>query len=270
MLNEVLLPAAVLGSMGAIFGLVLGIAAIMFHVDKDPRIAEVREVLPGANCGGCGQPGCDALAEAMVNGTLPPNACPVGGSAVAAMVAEILGLDAGETVRKVASVKCKGTSETCTYNFEYYGIKDCKEAALVQGGNKTCAFGCLGYGSCVTACQFDAISVSSDGVAIVDPDLCTSCGACVKACPKNVIELVPYGKDTQILCNSNDKGRVVRDACKVGCITCGLCAKNCAQEAITIDEEKNLPIIDFDKCIECGVCAEKCPQKTIKSIVKVS
>ena len=269
-MSEILLPAVVVGSMGAIFGIILGIAAIVFHVEKDPKIDEVREVLPGANCGGCGQPGCDALAEAMAKGILPPNACPVGGAAVAAQVAEILGLEAGDTTRKTAVVKCKGSSETCTFKFEYYGAKDCREAAQIQGGNKTCSYGCLGYGTCASVCQFGAISVNDKGIAEVDPELCTSCGACVKACPKNVITLVPFGKETQILCSSNDKGRPVRDACKVGCISCSACVKNCPQDAITMDAETNLPVIDFEKCIECGVCAEKCPQKTIKSVVKTA
>jgi Na+-translocating ferredoxin:NAD+ oxidoreductase RNF subunit RnfB len=247
--------------MGAAFGVILGVASKIFYVDTDPRISEVREVLPGANCGGCGKPGCDALAEAVVNGTMPVNGCPVGGADVAAKVAKILGQEVVESVKKVAYVTCNGTKENCKPKYEYYGLEDCLQAANVLGGSKACAFGCLGYGSCVKACQFDAIHIDENGLARVDKDKCTSCGACIKTCPKSVIRLVEYDKQVDVVCNSKDRAKAVREICKVGCIACQACVKNCPEKAIVM--ENNLPVIDAAKCVKCGKCAEKCPQKSI-------
>lgn len=172
-----------------------------------------------------------------------------------------MGVDASASERKTAFVKCGGTCEKTKSEYEYYGIKDCIMASQMQdGGAKGCAYGCLGYGSCVDACPFDAIHIV-DGIAVVDKEACKACGKCVDACPKHLIELIPYKQKTFVQCNSNEKGKALMDACQVGCIGCRLCERNCEAGAITVNNF--LAHIDADKCTNCGVCAEKCPRKII-------
>ncbi|MFA0816401.1 MAG: RnfABCDGE type electron transport complex subunit B [Anaerofustis sp.] len=262
-MNEILIAALAIGIIGLVLGGGLAYASKVFAVEKDPKIDEVREVLPGANCGGCGFPGCDALADAIVSGKAKLNQCPVGGADVAAKIGVIMGMEVDASVKNVALVSCKGCGDNVTHKFEYYGVKDCREAVIAMGGDKSCAYGCLGYGTCVSVCKFDAIHINDCGIAEVDPKKCTACGACMEACPKNVIRFVPDEKTVHVLCNSHDKGKDVMNVCKVGCIACGLCVKNCPHDAIKIEEGSNLPTIDYAKCVECGVCVEKCPKKTI-------
>jgi len=251
-----------LGLMGAIFGLALALAAKKFAVEQDPRQEMIVEVLPGANCGGCGFPGCSGLAAAIVAGKAPVDACPVGGSTVAAKVAAIMGVEAGAAKeRKVARVLCQGGTGQCGVRFVYDGFADCKAAQLVGGGAKACAYGCLGMGSCVAACSFDALHMGPDGLPVVDEEACTSCGRCVAACPRGIIQLVPESQSVTVLCRSYARGADVRKTCKVGCIGCGLCVKACPNGAITMDN--NLAVIDPAKCDACGKCVEKCPTKSI-------
>ncbi len=266
MVKSLLLAGGIMGVLGVVFAIVLVIAEKAFYVEVDERVTAVRECLPGANCGGCGKAGCDALAEAIVKGEVPVNQCPVGGADAAAKIAEILGVEASTGARQVAFVACQGCKEVAKDKFNYYGAKDCKEAAAVMGGEKACEYGCLGYGSCVKACKFGAIKVNEKGIAEVDPEKCTGCGACVAACPKGVVKFVTYGKVVKIACNSKDKGKAVKVNCEVGCISCNACVKNCPFEAITM--ENNLPVIDYDKCRECLVCVSKCKQGTIVSSIE--
>ena len=263
MLNNILIACAVMGVLGLLFGIILTVASKVFAVEEDPKIAEVREALPGANCGGCGKAGCDAMAAAIVNGEAPVNGCPVGGADAAAKIAAILGQEVGNMEKQVAYVGCHGCKEDCTYKFEYYGEHDCVQAAAYQGGDKACENCCLGMGSCVKVCKFDAIKVNEKGVAEVDPEKCTSCGACINICPKGVIKLTPYSKSVAIACSNKNKGKAVKAVCTVGCIGCGICEKNCPFEAVKINKETNLPEFDYEKCKGCGVCAEKCPQNAI-------
>jgi len=259
--SAILIATAVVGAVGLFIGLFLGIAAIKFEVEVDEKEAAVLEALPGNNCGGCGFAGCSGLAAAIAKGEAAVNACPVGGEAVGAVIAEIMGVEAEETARKVAFVKCMGTCEKANTDYEYYGIHDCKMVAYVpNGGPKSCNFGCLGYGSCVTACPFDAIHVV-DGVAVVDKEACKACGKCVEACPKNLIELIPYEAKHMVACSSKDKGPVTIKACTAGCIACQLCKKNCPNDAIMIEDFHAK--IDYEKCTGCGICVEKCPKKVI-------
>lgn len=252
---------AVLAILGILIGLLLGIAGKVFAVEADERTTQIRESLPGNNCGGCGYPGCDGLAEAIVAGEAGVSACPVGGVAVAEKIAEILGVEVEATGRKVAYVKCAGTCDKAKRQYNYVGEPDCQQAAMVPGnGDKACSYGCLGLGSCVAACAFDAIHIK-DGIAVVDKEKCGGCGQCAAACPNNVISLVPYESAYMVQCNSNDKGKDVMAVCDTGCIGCGICAKQCEFDAVKV--ENNLAVIDGEKCQGCGKCAEKCPKNVI-------
>ncbi|MBO5561962.1 MAG: RnfABCDGE type electron transport complex subunit B [Firmicutes bacterium] len=262
-ISSILIPVAAIGGMGLLFGGGLGVASIKLKVEQDPKIPLVRECLPGANCGGCGFAGCDALAEAIATGKAPVNACPVGGAACAAKVGEVMGVKAEQGVKKVAFVKCMGTCEAAKTKFEYYGEQDCDLENGVSGGRKACAFGCLGDGNCVRACNFGALSIV-DGVAVVDSEKCVACGACIKACPKHLIELVPDDKKIRVACNSNDMPKPTKDNCSNGCMGCKICEKNCPSQAVAVD--KFLAKVDYEKCTQCGVCTQKCPTKAIKDV----
>ncbi|MCY6355067.1 RnfABCDGE type electron transport complex subunit B [Clostridium sp. ZS2-4] len=265
-MNELLFPMLGLGALGLLFALILGYSSQKFAVEVDPKIPLVREALPGANCGGCGFAGCDAYAEAVVNGEAAANCCPIAGAEGATKIGGIMGVEVGASEPKVAYVKCQGTCNNAKDSYQYYGLKDCQEAMNVPGaGAKACDFGCLGLGSCVKACNFNALTIE-DGVAKVIKENCVGCGACVQACPKNVVELVPQKQLVFVACNSKDRGLDVKNACSAGCIGCGLCAKACPKDAITM--ENNLSIIDYDKCVNCGLCAQKCPTKAILNFRK--
>lgn len=258
---SIVIAAAVVGVVGVVAGILLGVASEKFKVEVDEKEIKVREVLPGNNCGGCGYPGCDGLAAAIAKGEAKPDACPVGGEAVASKIVEIVGGEADST-RMMAYVRCAGDCNKAKDVYEYVGPQDCKFAANAPGGGpKGCAFGCLGYGSCVKACQFDAIKVI-DGIAVVDKEKCKACGKCVAECPRHIIEMIPYEATTVVECNSKDFGKDVKAVCQVGCIGCGICQKNCPQEAITV--ENSLAHVDQSKCNGCGVCKQKCPVKIIK------
>lgn len=257
----IVMAAAVIAVVGIVVGIGLGLFGEKFKVEVDEKELAIREELPGNNCGGCGFSGCDALAKAIANGQAPANACPVGGAPVGEKIASILGVDAGAADKKVAFVRCKGTCDKAKTLYTYTGIEDCAKATVVPGGSpKACSYGCMGFGSCVKACQFDAIHVI-DGVAVVDKEKCVACGKCVAACPKGLIQLVPYSAKHLVQCSSHDKGKDVKAACQAGCIGCTLCTRQCESDAIHMDN--NLAVIDYDKCTNCGKCAEKCPAKVI-------
>lgn len=261
----ILIACLVVGVTGLIIGVLLGYAGKVFEVEIDEKEVKVRALLPGSNCGGCGYAGCDAMAEAIAKGLAPANGCPVGGAATAEEIAKVMGTEVS-TTKYVAYVKCSGDCESAPVNYEYYGNLSCKEAVYVTGnGPKKCSYGCMGFGSCVSVCEFDAISII-DGIAVVDREKCVSCGKCIKECPKKLIELVPYNSKVFVGCNSKDKGVTVKAACSKGCIGCKLCEKNCKFDAIHVED--NIAYIDYDKCIGCGVCAMKCPAKVITKLPK--
>lgn len=250
MIMGIILAAVIVGGTGLFIGVFLGVAGKKFAVEVDPREEEIGSVLPGNNCGGCGYAGCSGLAAAIVKGEAPVGACPVGGAPVAEKIAEIMGENVGESVRMTAFVKCAGTCEKAKQKYDYTGIEDCVMAGMMQnGGPKGCTYGCLGFGSCVKACPFDAIHVV-DGVAVVDKEACKSCGKCVAACPKGLIELVPYEQKHLVQCSSKDKGKDVMAVCSVGCIGCRMCQKVCEFDAVTV--ENNIAHIDPEKCTGCG------------------
>lgn len=257
----IVLAAAIIGCTGLLIGLLLGFAGKKLAVEIDEKEAGVREQLPGNNCGGCGFAGCDALAKAIAKGEAPVNACPVGGPPVAEKIGAIMGVSADAGEKKVAFVKCSGTCDKTERKANYYGVEDCRMAAVIPGKNdKKCTYGCMGLGSCVKSCDFDAIHIIS-GVALVDKEKCVACGKCIKACPNGLIEFVPYTAKHAVGCSSKDKGVAVKAACDTGCIGCGICVKQCESGAVAL--ENNLAHIDQDKCTGCGKCAKKCPQKII-------
>ncbi len=253
--------------LGAIFGFGLALAARKFKVAVDPRVEEVENVLPSANCGACGFAGCKKFAEAVALGQVGVDECPVGGSETAERVAAIMGVDSNEkTVRQIALVRCQGDRNRAPNLSQYRGISSCAGAELVEGGSKGCAYGCLGLGDCVRACPFDAIEINSAGLPLVDERLCTGCKKCVAACPRRIISMVEDLSRTHVLCMSEAKGAEVRKVCEVGCISCKRCVKVCPADAISI--ENYLAIIDYDKCINCGLCVEECPNDVINNTVK--
>lgn len=247
-MTTVIIAVVVLAVLGAIFGLVLAIASKVFAVEVDPREGAILGCLPGANCGGCGYPGCSGYASAVVKGVAPVNACAAGGEAVAAQIGEIMGVSAGAAVKQIAQVHCTGCGQNYK-QYTYVGIHDCVAASkLPGGGDLGCAYGCLGLGSCEKACPFDAIHVI-DGVARVDEEKCKACNKCVDICPRHIIALEPYKtkRHVTIPCSSHDKGVDARKVCDNGCIGCSLCAKSCPKEAITM--VNNLAVIDYEKCL---------------------
>lgn len=260
-ITNIIYPIVSIGGLGILFGAGLGYASKKFSVEVDPKVPLVRELLPGANCGGCGFAGCDAFAKAVVEGSVSPSACSVNSSESINKIASLLGIEAGNTDKRVAVVKCKGTCDKSQSKYEYYGIMDCQDAANIPGeGAKSCRYGCLGLGSCKKVCPFGAIKIE-EGIAVIDEEKCTGCGNCVNACPKGVIELVPIANKVRVLCNSLDKGKEVKESCSVGCIGCRLCVKACEYDAI--DFQDNLAHVNYSKCTQCMACVKKCPTKVI-------
>lgn len=260
-LRGVGIATAVVAAVGLFIGLFLGFAAKTFEVKTDERELLVRELLPGANCGGCGYPGCDGMASAIAKGEAPANGCPVANKEAHQKIAEVMGTVVEDTEKMVAFVKCAGTCDKTEVKYEYYGVSDCKKAAVVPGkGNKKCNYGCMGFGSCVKVCAFDAIHIV-DGIAVVDKEKCSGCSSCTAQCPNNLIEMVPYSARHLVTCSSPEKGKDVKAACAAGCIGCKLCVKACEYDAVTV--ENNLAYIDYSKCTNCGKCAAACPVKVI-------
>lgn len=258
-------PVLVMGALGLSFGALLAFASIKFFVPADPRVEQIRAILPGANCGGCGYPGCDGYASGIVNEGARTNLCAAGGASLAEGIAEIMGVRAESTVPVRAFLKCKGSPEFSARNAIYSGIKDCRSAAVLPGSSpNACPFGCMGFGTCVSVCVFGALRIEDD-LAIIDPDKCVGCGTCVAICPKSVLTLIPRTSDVQVTCNSVWRGPDVKKVCSVGCIGCGMCARACPEKAITV--ENNLAVIDTGKCTNCGTCVAKCPAKSIGRIV---
>lgn len=268
---SIVIAICVLGGLGLLFGLILAAASKIFYVETDPRLDQLKECLPGANCGGCGYAGCGGYAEAVLKGEAPIGKCASGGNECALAMSEIMGVKAVEVTRKVALVRCSGAR---TYDAEgnlekgskmkatYEGLQDCLSASKVGGNGPTsCKFGCLGFGTCVKACKYDAIHVVN-GVAKVDENKCVGCLSCAAVCPRQLIVPVEPSQNVVIACASLAKGAATTRGCTVGCIGCGKCKKVCPKGAITV--EKNLARIDYSKCDNCGLCATVCPKGLIK------
>jgi len=259
----VLLPAAVLGTLGGALATVLWVAARRFHVEEDPLIDIVEAELPGANCGVCGLAGCRAFAESLVSSRSPEMLCPPGGVPVSERVADILGIEASARHIPVAVVMCRGSHQSASHLGAYAGIKDCRAAAAIEGNTKLCPFGCVGFGSCARVCHYDAISMT-DGVAVVDESRCLGCGACAEACPIELVEMVPRESRVYVACRSLDAGRQVKQLCSVGCIGCKKCVKACELDAITCPE--TLATVNQSLCSACGACIASCPKYTVVGV----
>ena len=255
-----------LGGLGIVFGVGLAFAAAKFAVKTDPKVEQVRNILPGANCGACGFAGCQGYAEAVVaNPDVAPNLCSVDKGSVASAVARITGKVASEAEPNFARIMCQGGWSKSVKKFRYEGVQDCRAAILAGGGDKACRYGCLGYGTCARVCPFGAITMSDDHLPVVDITKCTGCRKCEVACPTKVIEVLPASKMVLVTCHSRDKGGDTRKNCQVGCIACGICVKVCPFDAVSV--ENNFAKVNIDKCRVCGLCVKKCPTKSIADFI---
>ncbi len=258
---QVFIPALILLVLAMLFAIALAYLGKKLAVSRDERIDQVRDCLSGANCGACGYAGCDGFATALVEGKAELSSCNATSKEKKEEIAEILGLtDTGEATKVV--VCCHG-GQDAKDKYDYVGYGDCRSMELLAGGRKQCAWGCLGTGSCVDACQHHAVTVKQKGYSEVSLSKCISCGRCISVCPKKIIKRIPASATYYVACSNHQKGKEVRELCSKGCIACGLCVKQCEVGAITIVD--NLATIDYTKCINCGKCAAKCPQRCIVS-----
>ena len=260
---DILIAFLVMLAIALIAGISLLVFSHLFSVKEDPKKIEIRECLPGANCGACGFAGCDDYAAALAEGRAKPNLCTPGAQTVANKLGEILGVDAGEVEDVVAFVKCNGTCVATTKTAGYNGVSTCVAASMLFGGNNSCKFGCLGYGDCANVCSENGICLA-DGIARIDKSSCIGCGNCVEVCPKHIIDLVPRSATTFVMCGNTEMGAASRKNCKNACIGCKKCEKTCPNEAITV--ANNLASIDYEKCTNCGACVDACPTACIRSL----
>ncbi|MDR0448232.1 MAG: RnfABCDGE type electron transport complex subunit B [Treponema sp.] len=259
----ILITAAVAACIALILGLALGLFRELFKVEEDPLIETIREVLPGANCGGCGFPGCDGYAAAVAAGG-DISQCSAGGKATIDSLAEIMGVSAAAHKPLVPVCCCLGDSGIAEKRGLYTGISTCQGAKLA-GGTKLCNWGCIGFGDCVTVCKFDAISMGSGGLPAVNWGKCTGCKACVNECPQGILRMIPKDKKIVLaLCtNRNPIRSAIRKTCRLGCIKCGICVKQCPEQCIIINN--GIPLVDYNKCNACGTCEQKCPTKIMRA-----
>jgi RnfABCDGE-type electron transport complex B subunit len=261
--EPILNPILIMAALGAGMSAMLLFAAKKFVIKENPQIEEILESLPGANCGGCGFAGCRAFAEEKVKNPSGDAFCPPGAEKVNRAIAEILGTQMKSQKPMIARLKCAGTHDVSAIVGEYEGIPDCRAAMLVFPGQKICPYGCIGYGSCMKACQFGAIS-KYQGIVRIDEEKCVGCRACVNACPKRLIEMMPRDSTIYVACSSNDRGGQVRTACSAGCIGCMQCEKTCPVEAVKVTDF--LSRVDQEKCIKCGKCVDVCPVQVIVNL----
>lgn len=257
-------PVLIVAVIGIACGVILTLAAKFMAVPVDETVANVRAVLPGANCGACGYAGCDEYAEKLASGEAKGNLCTPGGASVAQEIGKALGQSVEEVVEMQAIVRCSGTCEKTNYIMDYQGPQTCEGNNYFYQGRGSCSHACLGFGDCVTVCQYDAIQIV-DGIAVVDPIACGGCGMCAKVCPNSLIHIVPKASHVFVGCSSTDKGAFTRKICQMGCIGCKRCEKTCEFGAVTI--ENNLASIDPEKCTNCGACIEVCPTRVIQSTI---
>ena len=242
---QVLGSVYILAGVGLVFAIFIALAYRKLRVYEDPRIDVVTAMLPGANCGACGFPGCRGFAEQAVAGTVKPAACNVINDEGAAAIAKFLGVDVGEANRRVARLLCAGGKNVAVQQADYRGLPTCAAAAAVAGGGKACAWGCLGYGDCAVSCSFGAITMLPNGLPQVDLALCTACGDCVEACPKGLFQILPLDQKLLVQCRSLIEGDDVLEMCRVGCTTCGKCVLDAAPGLVSI--ESGVAVVDYAK-----------------------
>lgn len=259
-MTQMLIPLAILGGLGLLFGIFLTFFSMRFKVEENPLTEQIFELMPKANCGACGQAGCGIFAELLTEGKVSPEKCAMLQEKDMDKICSILGIEHKERVVKVARVLCHG-GITTKRKFEYKTLRTCSALSSLFSTNLECSYGCLGLGDCSIVCPVDAITMGENGLPEIDAEKCIACGKCVVECPKNIIKLVPADKKIHMACSSHDRGPVVAKACKTGCIGCGKCVKACPKEAIVL--ENNLAVIDHSKCDNCGQCIEACPRKII-------
>ncbi len=261
-MSSIMIPVGILSGMALLFGIFLVISAEKFKIKVDERVAKIKEVLPGIDCGACGAPGCSAFAEGVAQGKYPVDGCKAGGQEVAVKVAEIMGVEVEVGGEEVAVLRCLGDYEVAKRVADYKGIETC--AALHQlGGNKGCQYGCLGLGDCVEACPFEAIKMGDKGLPYVLEDRCTACGVCVQTCPRELFEIISKRQDIYLACRSYDDAKTVKQVCSRGCIGCSLCARFTENEIVTMDgtlAKVHWNKIEDNKLLEPAL--EKCPTKT--------
>jgi Na+-translocating ferredoxin:NAD+ oxidoreductase RNF subunit RnfB len=260
-IGSIVIAFLALGVMGAAFAIFLSVSYRFLAVKGDPKLELFMSILPGSNCGACGHAGCLGYAESLGKEGAEPGGCLAGGPAVAARLAEAMGIAADAKEELVAFVACRAGRKTAKMKYRYAGVDNCRAASLLFGGDKYCDYGCLGLGSCARACPFDAIAVTEDGLAVVNRERCRACRKCVKACPRNLIAMAPKSQTILVACKNVDRARRAREVCSIACIGCRICEKNCPAKAVTVVD--NLAAIDYAKCTRCGICVEKCPQKSI-------
>lgn len=260
-MNPILIAVLVVGGMGLLAAVILVVASKVMYVASDENAQDIEAVLPGVNCGACGYAGCADYAAAVAKGEAATNLCVPGGPKTAQKVAAIMGQEAGEVDELVADVACNGSYDVTRDKYEYAGIMSCNASSQLHLGRSACSFGCLGFGDCVAACKFGALSVQN-GVAVTDLSKCTGCGVCVDRCPKGLIRLAPRSAKTFVNCCSTDTGAVTRKNCARGCIGCKRCERVCPNDAIHVTD--NLAVIDQSKCISCGLCVAECPTHSVE------
>lgn len=243
-MTGIFVSGGVMLGLGLILAGLLALANKKLHVREDPRIDVVESMLPGSNCGACGFAGCRALAEAVVSGNAAPGKCTANTPEAVERIAQFLGVDAGMQEKRVARLACAGGSSVARQQAAYWGLESCKAAALVSGGGKACAWGCLGLGDCERVCPFDAIHMNAEGLPVVDENKCTACGKCVAECPRNLFSLQPISHRLWVACQNKMRGKAAREVCAVSCGGCGLCAKD-APELLCMRD--NLPVVDYSK-----------------------
>ena len=256
---EILIAVIIVAVIGLIAGVGLSLASKYMAVPTDEKQEKIRAVLPGANCGACGYSGCDGYAAAVACGEAEPDKCAPGGAAAAAGISEILGVEI-VSEPKVAFIACGGSCSASKAKYNYSGVQSCAGANMLHSGPLECAYGCIGFGDCMRACNFGAITLK-DSRPVICEDKCVACGKCVKACPKALISLIPKKHKTTVRCSNRDKGPAVVKACAVSCIACHMCEKNCETDAITVKD--NIAVIDYNLCNGCGKCKEVCKRGVI-------
>ncbi|RKY95225.1 MAG: electron transporter RnfB [Candidatus Hydrothermota bacterium] len=264
-MNTIAISLIGMGAIGLVMSLFLLIAYKKLRVQEDPRIDQIEEILPGANCGACGYPGCRQYAEAIIKENAPINLCTVGGAEVTAAIGKLLGIEAEAITPPVAVVMCQGDKSVAPRRANYHGASSCRIEHFTTNGDKLCTYGCLGLGDCVEACQFDAMYMGDNGLPVIIEEKCTGCGLCAEACPRDIIEMVPRDQKLFVLCKNKDRGALARKYCKVACIACGICVKNAPQG--TMEMRDNLAVILDYKPLndpEVGnLLQEKCPTNAI-------